>query len=197
VAAADSAAAETVYQPNRVPWIVGGILLAGFLIGGLLAGGEEVPPPPPVPNPPESARALSVTTNRERLVVVSPCGAPVRETARQAREGEAPTGATRVLLPEAGGDRTIFVPHCQEERGVTASGTASGAVVAASGKQLPEVQGGGLSAGPLVAKSQVILPGGSAASIVVIAPCATPDATEGRDAILPVSQEQVAIAPSC
>jgi hypothetical protein len=197
VAAADSTAAETVYRPNRVPWIVGGVLLAGFLIGGLLAGGEEVPPPPPVPNPPESARALSVNTNRERLLVVSPCGEPVQETARQAREGRAPTGATRVLLPEAGGDRTILVPHCQDERGVTASGTASAAVVAASGRQLPEVEGGGLSAGPLAAKSQVILPGGSSASIVVIPPCEPPVATQGRDAILPLTSEQVVTAPSC
>jgi hypothetical protein len=190
-------AAESVYQPNRIPWIVGGVLVIGFAIGAIVAGKEEVPPPPPVPNPPESARALSVQTNRTRLVVVSPCGAPVAETARLAREDRAPVGATRVELPEAAGDRTVLVPHCQTDTGVTASGTASGAMVAASGRQLTEVQGGGLAAGPLAAKSQVILPGGSSASIVVIPPCRTPDATEGRDAILPVEESEVAIAPSC
>ena len=193
-----AAAESPVLRPNRVPWIVGGLLTAAFVIGGLLAGGEEVPPPPPVPNPPENSRALSVQTNRTRLLVVSPCGARPGRAARPVAEGRrAPTGSTVVELPEAGGDRTILVPHCQNDRGVTASGTASAAMVAASGRQLAEVQGGGLSTGPLVAKSQVILPGGSAAEIVVIPPCRTPDATQGRDAILPVGRERVAIAPSC
>jgi hypothetical protein len=172
--------------------------VAALAIGAIVAGGEEAPPPPPpVPNPPESARALSLQTNRTRLVVVSPCGQPVAQTARQAREGGAPVGATRVELPEAAGDRTVLVPHCQTDTGVTASGTASGAMVAASGRQLTEAQGGGLLSGPLVAKSQVILPGGSSASIVVIPPCRTPDATEGRDVILPVEESEVATAPSC
>ena len=192
------AAESTLDRPNRVPWIVGGVLVAAFAIGAIVLGGEEVPPPPPpVPNPPENSRALSLQTNRTRLLVVSPCGQPVAETARQAREGRAPVGATRVELPEAAGDRTVLVPHCQTEGGVTASGTASGAMVAASGRQLTEAQGGGLLSGPLVAKSQVILPGGSSAAIVVIPPCRTPDATQGRDAILPVEETEVAIAPSC
>jgi hypothetical protein len=192
------AAESTLDRSNRVPWIVGGALVAVLAIGAIVAGGEEVPPPPPpVPNPPENSRALSLQTNRTRLLVVSPCGQPVAETARQAREGRAPVGATRVELPEAAGDRTVLVPHCQTEGGVTASGTASGAMVAASGRQLTEAQGGGLLSGPLVAKSQVILPGGSSASIVVIPPCRTPDATEGRDVILPVEESEVATAPSC
>jgi hypothetical protein len=191
------AAESTLDRSNRVPWAVGGVLVLGLAIGAIVAGGEEVAPPPPVPNPPESARALSVPTNRTRLLVVSPCGAPVDETARQALQGRAPVGATRVELPEAAGDRTVLVPHCQTEGGVTSSGTASAAVVAASGRQLTEVQGGGLAAGPLAAKSQVILPGGSAASIVVIPPCRTPDATQGRDAILPVEGTEVVVAPSC
>jgi len=192
------AAESTLDRSNRVPWIVGGTLVALLAIGAIVLGGEEVPPPPPpVPNPPENSRALSLQTNRTRLLVVSPCGEPVGETARLAREGRAPVGATRVELPEAAGDRTVLVPHCQTEGGVTASGTASGAMVAASGKQLTEAQGGGLLSGALVAKSQVILPGGSAASIVVIPPCRTPDATEGRDVILPVEESEVATAPSC
>jgi hypothetical protein len=102
-----------------------------------------------------------------------------------------------VELPSAAGDRTVLVPHCQNDRGVTASGTASAAMVAASGRQLTEVQGGGLSAGPLAAKSQVILPGGSAASTVVIPPCRRPEPTPGRDVILPVTSEQVVTAPPC
>jgi hypothetical protein len=193
-----AAAESIVYQPNRVPWIVGGTLIAAFLIGGLVAGGEEVPPPPPVPNPPENARALSVATNRPLTVIVPPCGEPVRDTTGQAAEGRAPARATVVQLPGAEGDRTVLVPHCQTDRAVTAAGNPSAAMVVAGGKQLTEVQGGGLLAGPLVAKSQVILPGGSSATTVVIAPCRTADAAEGRDVILPIGRtEPVVTAPSC
>ena len=61
------AAAESILQqPNRVPWIVGGTLIALFLIGGVIAKPEEAPPAPPVPNPPENARALTVPTDRAR-----------------------------------------------------------------------------------------------------------------------------------
>jgi hypothetical protein len=182
-----------------VPWVVSGSLLAIFLIGGLVAGGGETVPPPPVPNPPENARALTVPTERARKIVVSACGEPVRGTARVVAERRTPAGTTIVELPRQPGDRTILVPHCQSKQAVSASGRASAALVAASGKRLTEVQGGGLSAGAIAAKSQVILPGGSAAAIVVIPPCRTPDAAKGRDALLPVERpgSAVVIAPSC
>jgi hypothetical protein len=173
-------------------------MIAVILIGGLVAGGEETPPVPRVPNPPENARALTVPADRARTVVVWPCGEPLRATPQQVRERRAPAGATVVRLPESGGDRTLLVPHCQSDEGVSAAGKPSGAMVAASEKHLPEAQGGGLIAGPLVAKSQVILPPGSSASIVVITPCRTADAAEGRDVVLPVGRsDPIALAPGC
>jgi hypothetical protein len=172
-------------------------MIAVILIGGLVTGGEEAPPVPLVPNPPENARALTVPTDRARTIVVWPCGQPLRATPQQVRERRPPAGATVVELPATGGDRTLLVPHCQSKDGVSAAGKASGAIVAASNKHLPEVQGGGLSAGTLVAKSQVIMPAGSAAEVVVITPCRTPDAAEGRDAVLPADAGPIVLAPGC
>jgi hypothetical protein len=193
-----AAAETTLQQPNRVPWIVGGTLIAVFVIGGILAAPEETPPPPPVPNPPENARALTVPADRTRTIVVWPCGRPLPATPQQVPERRTPAGATVVQLPESGGDRTALVPHCQSKEAVTASGKASAVLVAASGKHLPEAQGGGLTAASLVAKSQVILPGGSSATTVVIQPCRTADAAEGRDAVLAVARAvPIALAPGC
>jgi hypothetical protein len=193
------AAAESILQqPNRVPWLVGGALIVLFLIGGVIAKPEEAPPPPPVPNPPENARALTVPTDRARTIVVWPCGKPIQATPQQVRERIPPAGATVFELPEAGGNRTMLVPHCQSKEAVSAGGQASAALLAAPERRLPEAQGGGLLAGPLVAKSQVILPGGASAAIVVIPPCRTADAAEGRDAILAVGRSApIALAPGC
>jgi hypothetical protein len=180
---------------NRIPFVVGGVLIAVFAIGVFAFGGKKKSKGPTVPQ--ESARALSVPANVARTVVVAPCNTPVEQTSRSAARGEGTPGATTFELPRGTGVRYVLVPHCMPKAGVTSSpgSIPSAAFVLAEGQRPTEGKGGTFSAAGATARTQLILPNGSAARTVVVPPCKKKTAGK-RDVALPGNGSTV-VAPGC
>ncbi|MGI8595236.1 MAG: hypothetical protein ACR2ML_12895 [Solirubrobacteraceae bacterium] len=122
------------------------------------------------------------TAGTSRTVVVAPCEAPVLITARivaaqsptpGATTVELPPGATAVKLPPSPGIRTVVVPGCRPNVGVGAS-VPSAAFVPVTrstpGTGRPSEKPGKFG-DPNRAQSRVILPTGSTAQNIVLAPC--------------------------
>lgn len=189
-----------MFRKNRVPWIVGGVLVLALGIGALAMGGGKKKSV--AASPPESARALVVPANRPRTVVVPPCNTPVRQTAEQAASGEGTPGATILRLPRGtqNGVRTVLVPHCQPGKGSTnlEGNIPSAAFLIGGEERLPEDQGSVQSDGA-VAKSQLVLPENSTAAIIVVPGCVKEGGAKGQDAVLgePEGGADAVIAPSC
>jgi hypothetical protein len=180
---------------NRIPFIVGGVLIVVFAVGIVAFGGSKKSKGATVP--PENARALSVPANQARTVVVAPCNTPVQQTAASAAKGQPTPGATTFQLPRGGGVRFVLVPHCQPKAGVTEDPGAipSAAFVLANGQRPVEGQGGNLSVAGANARTQLILPNGSGARTIVVPPCKK-KASGKRDVALPGNGSTV-VAPGC
>jgi hypothetical protein len=185
------------WPQNKVPWVVGGILIVVLGIGVIAFGGKKKKSGPKVP--PENARALSLPTSRARTVVVAPCNTPVDQTASHAARGESTPGATTLQVPAGSGVRYVLVPHCGAA-GVTSNpgNIPSAAYVLAAGERPPEGQGGSLSAGGFTARTQLILPNGSTATTVVVPPCKEKTAGK-RDVVLGSEKagSDTVVAPTC
>jgi hypothetical protein len=184
---------------NKVPWIVGGVLIVVLALGVLVFGKKEKPKSPA--SQPESARVVVIPALRSRTVVVPPCNTPVSATARNAARNQPTPGATTVELPQGRGVRTLLVPHCQVKTTSTTTGgnVPSAAFVLGGNGRLPKTQEGALIADGVVAKSQVILPDGSSAAIVVVPACTKKFASKGRDVVVSTAKGNsgLAIAPRC
>ena len=184
---------------NRVPWVVGGGLIAVFVLGALVFGsgsGGEMPMPDPA-SLPENARAVKLPGERAYTVVVPPCGTRAAATAEDAERDQSTPGATRLTAPAGEGVTTVLVPHCQPGTGTTnARGDLpSAAFVLTGDERAGEVQGT-LSANGAIARSQVLLPAGSQVETLVIPPCQR--STAGGDVVLEAPEgSDTAVAPSC
>jgi hypothetical protein len=188
-----------VLPRNRVPWIAGAALVVLLVGGALLVGGGKKSKSKSPASAPETARALVVPTDRPRTVVIPPCQTPLQDTVRQAESGRPTPGATTFELPRAPGVRTLLVPHCQPGTGATnADGSVpSLAVVLADRERLSEDQGS-IRAEGFLARSQLVLPGGSSAGTIIVPPCAKKGAAKGRDAVLSGDGgSDLAVAPVC
>ena len=188
-----------MFRKNKVPWIVGGVLIIAVLIGALVVPSEEEKAKS-APPPPESARALVLPANRSRTIVVPPCNTPVSQTVQNAESGQGTPGATVVELPGAEGVRTLLVPHCQPGTNFTnLENTVPSAIMVVGGRErLPEDQGQIQSDGA-IAKSQIVLPADSTVETIVVPPCKEKDAAKGQDAVAPEVEggSKVVTAPSC
>jgi len=185
---------------TKVPLIVGGGLIVVFALVALVAGGgkeEKKAPSAPPPN----ARAVVVPAERERTVVVAPCGAPVTPTVENTAAGKATPNATTLSLPRGDGVRTLIVPNCLPKTGATnAAGNLPSAALVLTGDERPtEGQEGEVTAGSFSARQKAILPDGSTMSTVVVAPCARATKGRGRDVVMAAAKghRDVALAPSC
>lgn len=184
---------------NRVPWVVGGVLILLMVIGSGLSssgGGESAGPV----SPPESARAVVLPASEVRTVLVAPCNTPVSETARTAG-GEAPPGATALQFPRGSGFHTLLVPHCQpSQTGATDAAGAfpSAAFVVPGTEGLVQDPEGKIIVDGIVAESQLIVFDGSSASTIVVPPCTEKQAGKGRDTVLGQGgRSGVVTAPAC
>lgn len=187
---------------NRVPWVVGGVLILVLVLGSLVCGSGKKKKSAPPPPPPESARAVVLPASRPRMVVVPPCNTPVSDTARGAAGGEAAPGATVVELPQGRGLRTVLVPHCQPTGpgAVNAEGSIPSAAFVLSGDERhAKDREGKIHADGVVAETQLILPDGSDASTIVVPPCVEKEASKGRDIVLSPDEgdSDLAVAPEC
>ena len=148
---------------NKVPWIVGAVLIVALGIGAVMLGkGPEEPKS--VGELPESARALVVPADEKHKVVIPPC-------------------ATTVELNAGEDVRTVMVPNCQPGTGAVnvAGNIPSSAFVVDNAPAANETDGAFESDG-VIAKSQLVLQQGSGGTTIVVPPCGK--ATNGKDAVL-------------
>ena len=167
---------------NKIPWIVGGVLLLALGIGAIMLGqGPEEPKS--VGELPESARALVVPANEKHKVVIPPCNTPVEQTTTDAEKGKPTPGATTFELNAGEDVRTVMVPHCQPGTGaVNAAGNIpSSAFIVENAPAANETDGAFESDG-VIAKSQLVLQQGSDGTTIVVPPCGK--VTKGEDAVL-------------
>ncbi len=167
---------------NKIPWIVGGVLIVALGIGAVLLGqGPEEPKS--VGELPESARALVIPANEKHKVVIPPCNTPVEQTTTDAEKDKPTPGATTFELNDGEDVRTVMVPHCQPGTGaVNAAGNIpSSAFVVENAPAANETDGAFESDG-VIAKSQLVLQQGSDGTTIVVPPCGK--VTKGEDAVL-------------
>ena len=188
-----------MFRKNRIPWFVGGFLILLLGVGAIVLGGGKKKSTSPAAQP-ESARVVVLPADRERTVIVPPCNSPVNETVSNAEAGRSTPGATIVELPRGGGVRSLLVPHCQEKQGsVNLQGNLPSAVFVIGGEErLEKGEGGKVIVDGVVARSQLVLPGGSSAATVVVPGCLKKQASKGRDVALgSEGSSEVVVAPAC
>ncbi len=181
---------------NKIPWIVGGVLIVVFALGAAVLGkGPEEPKS--VAEVPESARAVVIPANEDHKFVIPPCNTPVEQTTADTEKGRPTPGATTFELPSKRDVRTILVPHCQPGTGATniAGNIPSAAFVVDKAPAASETEGSFESDG-VIAKSQLVLPQGSGGTTIVVPPCSKE--TKGEDAVLQVEGgSKLVIARRC
>jgi hypothetical protein len=187
-----------VFRKNKVPWIVGAVLILAFAVGAFaMSSGKEKKKSTPASKP-ETARALVLPADRPRTVVVAPCETPIEDTVQGARAGRGVPGATTLELPRGEGERTVLVAHCQPGTGATTlDGTIpSAAFVLGDTARRTEAEGGIEETG-FLARSQLVLSEGSSAETIVVQGCSKKGGAKGRDAVLGGGGARVTAAPAC
>src|SRR4051795_2793689 len=107
---ADSEGAGTASPPGsiRLPFIVMGVLILVFVVGGILAKKEK-----PKPFKTEGSRAVVLPAgDRSRAGVVPPCSPPTVITPKNASAQIQVPGAVAVAIPKGAPARTIVIPRC-------------------------------------------------------------------------------------
>jgi len=186
---------------TKTPLIAGVLFLVVIGIGVSVCGGKKKSAVP-ASSPPVSARAVVLTASQTRTVVVPPCNTPVSATAGTAARDRPIPGATTVELPQGRGSRTLLVPNCQPTR--TGSMTADGAVPSAAfvlgaSEPLSKDREGRIESFGVIAESQLLLPGGSSTSTIVVPACTKKPAGKERDVVLSAASgnSDLAVAPEC
>jgi len=185
-------------RKNRVPWIVGAVLIIAIGIAAAVLGStEEEKKPKSVAQQPESARALVVPADKRHTVVIPPCNTPVEQTAGDARRGRSTPGATLFELPAADDPRTVLVPHCQPGTGATnTTGNIPSAAFVVENAPTSGQTDGTFESDGVIARAQLQLPQNSDADTIIVPPCGR--ATNGADAVLePEGDSGVVIARRC
>ena len=192
-------ASRRTFQGTRVPAIVGATL-AVVLGGGAIAikalkGGKPAD---------RTTRAVIVpTADRARTVVIPPCGTGVPVTAGNAASQMRTLGATTIQLPHAPGVRVVVVPRCSAGKGKSGTVPSAAFVLKAGSPVVPPKPAGGTVGSTSGVLSQLIVPTGSDARLIVVPQCtrsATPrTAGNGRQVVLTPRADHpgTAIAPPC
>ncbi|MGI8623817.1 MAG: hypothetical protein ACR2NB_10120 [Solirubrobacteraceae bacterium] len=168
--------------PNRSVWVIIGGLLLVLLIGSDL-GGKSKPAPPPPPKPLDNARAVLVAGGDgvARTIVVPPCNAPPVSAPQDGSAAQSTPNGVTLRLSAAPAARVVLVPDCVKKStggAFKASGELpASAFVLPVGSQAP-----GSPALKVGAQTQVLVPGGSRAATVIVAPCT--GAVAKKDVIL-------------
>jgi hypothetical protein len=184
-------------KKNRVPLIVGGVLVVLFAIGAAVLGSSGNEQPKSVAEQPESARALVIPANQRHTVVIPPCNTPVEQTRGDAERGRGTPGATTFELPAEGDIRTVLVPHCQPGTGATnASGNIPSAAFVVEKAPAANQTEGAFESDGVIAKSQLVLPQSGQSKTIIVPPCGK--ATKGEDAVLQAERgSEVVVAGRC
>jgi hypothetical protein len=189
------------FRGTRVPLVVGAALAVVLIAGGIamkaFKGGKPAD---------RTTRAVIVpTADRARTVVVPPCATGQPVTAGSAASQMRTLGATTIQLPQAPGVRVVVVPRCTA--GATTAGSPvvpSAAFILRPGTRTSAGKPTSGSTGPTGSVlSQLIVPTGSDARVIVVPQCTgpatTPKAGNGRELVLTPrpGHPDIAIAPPC
>lgn len=198
--------AVTGRNETRVPIIASAALIALLVIGALATESTTTTVVTTV-GPPNNARAVVVPTNDgvARTVVVPPCNTPVIQTLRNAAKRKATPNTVALVLSAGPSARAVIVPDCLKASGAV---TATGGLPSAAFVLPVGVKGDGIPTLQLGARSQVIVPAGSPAKVLVVPPCTgrvgpkkpapSSGASEGQDVVLsPRKGSDTVAAPAC
>jgi hypothetical protein len=181
---------------NKIPWIVGGILIVGLAVGAIFLGqGPEEPPS--VGELPESARAVVIPANEGHKVVIPPCNTPVEQTTTDAERGKPTPGATTFQLPKGKDVRTVLVPHCQPGTGaVNTAGNIPSSAFVVDNAPAANTTDGAFESDGVIAKSQLLVQKGGDGTTIVVPPCGK--TTKGEDAVLEAKNgSELVVAAEC
>ncbi|MEA2413206.1 MAG: hypothetical protein QOC77_3767 [Thermoleophilaceae bacterium] len=183
---------------TRIPFIVGGVLIALFVAAGI-ASKKSTPKPYNV----EGSRAVVLpAADRQRSVVVPPCSPPTVITPQNAATQIQVQGAVAVAVPKGAPQRTVVIPRCSAKAAPSPGGTniPSAAFVLGPGFTVSNVSKVPKGGDPVAfgIKNQVTIPAGSPATTIVAAPCQGTAKAEKTTVLKPsAGSGGVAIAPGC
>jgi hypothetical protein len=154
---------------TRVVWVV----MAGLIIvlGGIAIAMKKGPKSKPKQ---EAARLLRVPTEREREVIVPPCGTGTNVAVTKPEELVKTPGTIAFRLQRGNGDRLVLIPRCRASQGAAASegvNLPSAAFVLPIGAQVTAGRGGSAQAGTEKVESQLVVPANSSIETIVVTRC--------------------------
>lgn len=182
------------------------IAVMGLLVLGLGVGAAVNTKPKPKPQQ-EISRAVLIPTERERRVIVPPCGTGVPVSSIDPDALATTPGSIAFVLKQGRGDRILSIPRCQASQGAAPSEGAnlpSAAFVLPVAANLDAGRAGSVEAGTELVQSQLVVPANSPIETVVVPRCiesrdAAEETATGRTVILdPLKgQRDAALAPPC
>jgi len=188
---------------NRTALVVMAVLVLGLGVGAAVLDKKKEKPKPEQ----EISRALLVPTERERRVIVPPCGTGVPVASIEADELATTPGSIAIVLKKGRGDRILLVPRCRASQGAAPSEGAnlpSALFVLPVGANIDAGRGGSVEAGTELVQSQLIVPANSPIETIVVPRCiesraAAEETATGRSVILDPQkgQRDSALAPPC
>ena len=188
---------------NRTALVVMAVLVIGLGVGAAVLDKKKETPKPEQ----EISRALLVPTERERRVIVPPCGTGVPVASIDADELATTPGSVALVLKKGRGDRILLVPRCTASQGAAPSEGAnlpSAIFVLPVGANIDAGRGGSVEAGTELVQSQLVVPANSPIRTVVVPRCiesreAAEATATGRTVILDPQEGQrdTALAAPC
>jgi hypothetical protein len=167
---------------TNVPVVIAVVLIVVLGLGGILAGSKKKSSK--AGSAPVGTRAVIVPARARALTfAIPPCGTGQKLTPAQAQEQLRVKGAAVFQLPAGTTPRTVEIPPCG-----TQAGTPPAAAFVRSGK---------LGAGKAGTQLQLVVPNGSAATAVVVPPCAQKAKRGAAVLAPPAGGSGAALAPRC
>jgi hypothetical protein len=197
---AEAEGAGTASPPGsiRLPFVVMGVLIVLFVVGGLLTKKST-----PKPFKTVGSRAVVLPAgDRKRTLVVPPCSPPTVITPQNASAQIQVPGSVAVTIPRGAPARTMVIPRCSATAAPSpgAPNIPSGAFVLGPDKTVSDQSKVPKGGDPVAygITQQVQLPPGSAATTVIAAPCQGKAKTLKTTILKPArGSGGVAIAPRC
>jgi hypothetical protein len=187
---------------SRVAWIV----IVGLIVimGGIAIAMEKKETTKPKQ---EASRLLRVPTDRERRVIVPPCGTGTNVAATKADVLVKTPGTIAFRLQKETGERLVLIPRCRASQGAAPSegvNLPSAAFILPIGAQVTAGRGGSAQAGTELVESQIAIFANSPVDTVVITRCiqSAKEAEKhasGRTIVIKGERgdPKVALAPPC
>ena len=198
----EGAQSSTADPPGsvRIPFIVSGVLIALFVIGGIVFKKDSSTPKP---FKTEGSRAVVLpAADRKRTVVVPPCSPPTVITPDNASSQISVPGSVAVAIPQGAPSRIVVVPRCGAKAAPMpgSPNRPSAAFVLGPEEQVSDQDKVPKGGNPIAygIKHQVTIAPASPITTIVAPQCDTKTPQEKITILKPVSgSETVAVADRC